>query len=135
MVSTSDVMREWLIVSGTSLYTLCGTRIWCPTKPPSETWSNTSAAIIFRPRSEKAHFTATPMIETMFDFFCYGGNSTYGSTETVYQALFDRLHGQTGAVATSGTIVTATQISAQQGPPEPDTGWPVYIAVYHTFIQ
>ena len=128
MIDTVQVIREWLEVSGTGLYALCGTRLHCPMLPPE--YKNEAAAIMFHPEIETSHITATDVHQTIFVFRCFGGSSSYTTARSVYRALHDRLHGIANEATASGTIIQAELITAFQGGADPDTGWPSHVAKF-----
>ena len=131
MIDTTQVIYEWLTTSGTGLYTLCATRIWWVAAPPA--FDNSADAIIYHPEAEPTHPIAAVHTPT-FVFKCYGGAATFASARTVYRALYDRLHNEQGA-KTAGAIMMAHQLTAQALPPDPDTGWPAWMARYEIVLQ
>jgi len=134
MTDEVTLIRDWLVTASTSLYTLCSTRVWCPVKPPKESWNNTVAAIIFHPETQSAANVAGSALDTVFTFKCYGGTASYSDARAVFAALFDRLHGATGT-KNSRFMFRAHLITAFQGPPEPESGWPVHIAKFRVLTN
>jgi len=120
-------------VSGTGLYTLCADRIWCPQAKAG--WTNTAAAIVFHPSSEVPRIGATDVIRSTFVFKCYGGSDRFTDARAVYRALADRLHDVSTQTATEGNIIIAKQVTANQLPADPDTGYPAHMAIFQITME
>lgn len=132
MINPTQIIWEHLTGTGTSLYTLVGTRVWSPAAPVS--WRNDSAAIIFEIITSDWHTTANDaFVRVMFS--CYGGNDTYSAADAVYRALFDRLHGVIGARTASGQISFARLTDGSPGEREPETEWKYARAMYEMRVS
>jgi hypothetical protein len=119
VIDTNNILFDLLKKTGTPLYTLCGTRIYCGDLPIG--WKNTSPSIEFFTRggtSEKA----VENIEPSVHFKCYGGTQTYGEAQAVYCALGDILRALENTVTASGTIMTCQEESVGQQLADPDSG-------------
>ena len=132
MIDTGQLMWEFLTVEGTGLYTLCGTRVWSPHLPGN--FTNTAAAVTYHQEAETQSGQNTGVITTGFVFKCYGGDKKPSAARTVYRALHDRLNMGYASV-TEGAIILAIQTTALQMPPDPDTGWPAFVAKYEVTVE
>ena len=127
-----EIVREWLATSGTTLYTLCATRISTPVAPNG--FSNTQAAIIFH--QEAGRGESDPNVsDDVYVFKCYGGSAQYSDARNVFRKLYDRLHTKSGDTASDGGIVDAYCVAQTMAGPEPDTGWPVHISKFRIRIR
>ncbi len=124
MNSGPNIVVAWCQVSGTSLYNLCGLRIARDKTPRG--YTNTAACVVVAGSSQTSEIAAPVQTDT-YTFKCYGGSDDPADAETVYMALFDRLHDQTGTVSGQGGIVTSELVAATLSI-DPDEGWPVHIA-------
>lgn len=131
MIDTPTVLREYLITSGTGLYTLCGTRIWTP--EIANDFTNSQPCIVFHQATERTNVEA-PIATTLFVFKCYGGSTSYATARSVAYALYDRLHNG-GGKTTSGKIVKAHLVTGMQVYADPDTKWPTATATYEVTIH
>ena len=129
MVDGPEIVREFLIVSGTGLYTLVGTRISnVPEMPKS--WNNTTAGIWFDASAGSAE-PGAPVFEDLYTFHCYPGNNSLRDSRTVARALYDRLQHAQVTIPTDGSIMTAFNIGGNGLTfREPDTGYPVTVIQY-----
>ncbi|KKN03649.1 hypothetical protein LCGC14_1105530 [marine sediment metagenome] len=130
MIDTTKLIKEYLTASGSGLFTLVGTQVWCPMLPKD--FKNTVAAIAFHPEHEEMH-AKSAVQRTSFVFMCYGGSSNPANARAVYRALNDRLDLQHGTV-TEGAIILATQ-TAMSHFIEPETEYPVSTATYDITTQ
>lgn len=126
------IVWEWLTATGTSLYTLCGTRVWHSQHPDSGTWSNAQPAVVFFVTGA-GNSTNGQTDDVTIDFRCYGGDRTNAAAQTVGRALYARLQAAGGATAT-GTIHRAFRQS-QQNLTDPDTGWPFVLCRYNLIVE
>ena len=92
-------------------------------------WKNTQVCIVYHEETGSSHITDAKR-EANVLFKCYGGSASYKAANAVRQNLYGYLHNARGVQTASGKIVLAEEIMRFQGPPEPDTGWPVAIAKY-----
>lgn len=129
-----DIVGEYLAdltavgMDGTNLQAILGGNyVATPVAPAG--WKNTHPAIIYHEETGSSH-TTDAMRYTVVLFKCYGGSASYKAAAATRQALYKYLHNVRGAVMASGTLLLAEEILRFQGPPEPDTGWPVAIAKY-----
>lgn len=128
MTDTAQVLQEYLLASGNTLLTYLGGN-YVSTPVAKKGWSNTHRQIIFHPETETTHITRADNATT-FVFKCYGGTALFSDARAVYRQLVDYLHNARGQAVASGRIKLARLVTAFQGPPEPDTGWPVMVAKF-----
>ncbi len=133
MIDVPQLIFEFLTTTGTGLYTLVGTRVWCPLAKAE--WKNETAAIVYHPAIESNHGAATEVITGSYVFKCYGGTKQYTNARAVYRALNDRLHGVALETKTEGSIIWAEQVVSAQLPPEPGTAYPAHMATYKIITQ
>jgi hypothetical protein len=132
MTDTNAVLIEHLKGTNTILYTLVGTRIYCPRVPAGFTNAQPALEVMRRSgTSKRVHAEHT----CSFQIKCYGGSQNPGDAETVYRALYDRLHNQQGVNTTSGNIMMAVEEIIGQSLSEPDTGWPFVLTFWNVQIR
>lgn len=132
MVDVNKVLFEFLTASGSTLYTLMGTRCYAGSFPTG--YTNTQAAIRFeRIGGAPDQFVADK--EVMFRIRCYGGTGSHKECNALYRALEDKLHGADDARTTTGAILGPMIVSEGQELTDPDTKWPfttcVARAIFH----
>ena len=132
MIDTNAVLLEWLKTAGTGLYTLVATRVYCPRLPVG--FVNSAPALeVFRrggnSKIEHAEHAAS------FQIKCYGGSTNAGDAESVYQALYDRLHDTEGQDTTSGNIMAAYEEQMGQSLIDPETGWPFVLTFWRVTMR
>jgi hypothetical protein len=129
VVDGLEIVREFLIVSGTGLYALVGTRISNVPEMPKG-WDNTTAAIWFDASSGTAE-PGAPAFEDLYTFHCYPGNNSLRDSRTVARALHDRLHQGMVTTASDGAIMLALNATGNGlTAREPDSGFPVTVNQY-----
>lgn len=126
-----QILYEFLTTPGTTIYGLVEDRVWSPVAPQG--FRNTEAAVIYHPDSEVPEAPGN-VIANSIVFKCYGGNSTFRSSRTVAEALYDVLHGARAQTAT-GAIMLARCRNMYQGGNDPDTGWPFHVAQFEVVTQ
>lgn len=128
------VVVAHLSASGTSLYTLCGTRVYYGRLPSN--YENTQPALLITRRGGIPN-PYIPVVQTDLIIKCYGGASSFAQAEQVYRALRDRLHGNENVNETtaSGAIVTAEETGMGQPITDPDTGWPHVLTYYLVAVR
>jgi hypothetical protein len=133
-IDSAAILQEYLLsdtprVTGgqTLVAYLGGDYVACPVAPP--TFRHEHKAVIFHPETEGSHITGADN-QTNFVFKCYGGSASHADARAVYRALMDHLHNAREKTTSAGVLVLAHLITAFQGPPEPETGWPVMIATF-----
>lgn len=127
MTDTTAVLQTYLIANGSLRTYLGGEYVSTPVAPKG--WDNTHKAIIFHAETEAPHITRADNATT-FVFKCYGGSAEFSDARAVYHQLVDYLHNARGKTTAHGRIKLARCITAFQGPPEPETGWPVMVAKF-----
>jgi hypothetical protein len=125
MNDASEIIRKYLTVSGTSLYTLVSNRVSTPVFPTG--FTNTQAAIMFYQESGRSHRGEPNVSDNYFIFRCYGGTASHTDARAVFLALQARLHTKSGDT-TSGGIVEANCVIQIQAGTESDTGYPVHVS-------
>lgn len=131
MTNSKQVIWEFLTTTGTSLYTLVGTRVWSPSAPPS--WRNDTAAVIYDV-SETAHVSGATQ-EALLTANCYGGTLKHADADQVYRALYDRLQHCGCCQCASGVLISARLISGSVGEKEIETEWPFAAATYAVVVK
>ncbi len=112
MTNAGQIVWEYLTASGTGLYGLVGARVWSPGAPVG--WVNSSAALLFEVAAESGEYCARDVVKGAVSISCFGGTDDGADADAVYEALYDRLHGKSGSVA-SGQLVSAKMISGSKG--------------------
>lgn len=119
MTDAIQLFYEIATQSGTALYGLVGTRVWCPVA--ANNLNPSQAFIVFH--QDGGSITATDKrITASITAKCYGGGKTYSSARTVAQALISLINRYAGTL-TAGTPRRVGITNVYQGPAEPD-GWP-----------
>ena len=125
MVDGFEIVREYLVVTGTSLYTLNGTRVSMPELP--QNWKNETSAIWFDAASGE-YEPGAPVAEDIYTFHCYPGTNSLKDARTLARALHDRLHGANYTHESDGSIMTAWNVGGNGlNFREPETGYPVAV--------
>lgn len=133
MADATQIVKEYLTDESGSLRTfLGGNYLSTPVAPMG--WTNSHKAIIYHEETGTAHITGATLGAT-FVFKCYGGDDSYTNARAVRDALYDYLHNARGVETASGRLVLAELIVRFQGPPEPETGWPVAMAKYNIVTE
>lgn len=137
MTNTDQVIYEACTSTGTSLYTLIGTRCWSRF-PNNTTWANETPAIIYMRDSIESH-TSNAEHTVGVRFSCYGGQNASGAlgteeSDAVFRALHDRLHGLGNTDLASGNIRRVLFDTASAAI-EPDTSWPFVTARFQFKIR
>jgi hypothetical protein len=133
MADSTTILREFLQQDANALVAfLGGNYISNPVAPSG--WSNNQKAIVWHEETGDAHETGATQQGT-FVFKCYGGSASYTDARAVAGALYSYLHNARGAETTSGRLDAAHLIVRFQGPPEPETGWPVAVAKYRVITS
>jgi len=123
LINSHTIVAQWLMTAGTSLYTLCGARVWWPDLPDAVVFDNTSPGIAFRADSETPT-SADEMLESHMMFECFGGSANPANAHAVYQALYARMQKASGTVA-AGRLHTALFTRVRLAT-RTDKGWPLY---------
>jgi len=121
MIDTAKVLYEHLTASGTSLYTLNGTRVWTAQSEPVD-WNNGTTGIMMSV-SDDGDYVSPSWVQSSVTFYCYGGNDNASKCQQIYAALYDRLSGVQSQIKTSGTIEWARMFSGDPDDIEPDSGY------------
>lgn len=96
MIDSNAIMLDFLQANG-SLVAIVGTRIHASRITPTEGWSPAAgSALVFNVRSEQPNGEAGQVINTSFQFNCYGGggniNTQRINAQSVARALYDALN-------------------------------------------
>ncbi|MFH1719081.1 MAG: hypothetical protein ABIF19_17135 [Planctomycetota bacterium] len=132
MIDCNAVLVEWLKTTATSLYTLVATRVYCPALPPG--FTNTQAALEVMRRGGRSALGPTEHAPS-FQIKCFGGTDSHAQAEAVYQALYDRLHGQEGHDVTSGNVMSAEEETIGQSLFDPVTKWPFVLTFWNVTMR
>jgi hypothetical protein len=132
MTDTNAVLIEYLRATSTSLYTLVGTRIYCPRIPAAFANAQPALEVMRRGGSSKREHSEH---SCSFQIKCYGGSANYGDAEAVYRALYDRLQNAQGQNTTSGNIMMCREEFMGQSIFDPDTGWPCVLSFWNVTIR
>ena len=131
-VDTNAILREYLITSGTDLYTLCGTRVYM-NRIPEQEFTNASPGLLARVTGGTVDYSV-PVQRPTYQIRCYGGTTSGEMRDSdamqVARALADVLKSAEMKTVTSGTILYAEQVTANQPLVDPDTGWPFVLVQY-----
>ena len=130
MKDAAEIIREFLIESGSTLYTLNAARVWFNKLPDG--FNNSASAIVINLASETSELHGATIMARC-NFRVYGGSVNYLTTRTLYRALYDRLHNKSGTNA-DGTILRAAVIQATMSA-DPDTDWPVELVTANINIE
>lgn len=127
------IVGDFLRQSGSSLYTLCGARIYQDRLPVS--FQNTQPAVIFQRRSgSRDMYLGT--VDPDMQFKCYGGTSSFADAQTVYRALVDKLHAAGNeTISTIGGLVVAMETQLGQSITDPETGWPYILTFFQLTVR
>lgn len=132
MIDTNAVICEYLRTTATSLYTLCGTRVYCPRIPPG--FTNTAAALeVMRRGGDSTREHACH--KASYQIKCFGGSANPGDAETVYRALYDRLQNASGINMTGGNIMQIREEMIGQSLFDPDAGWPFVLTFWTAILR
>ena len=130
------ILREYLVTSGTDLYTDVATRI--------DTLGNydNSSPFIVMTRQGGVNSDRLPVSRPAVMFKVYSGTgkieqdpSGAYTAMTVYENLKSRLHNVNNQTTTSGFIVSAFEQQQPQDVVDPDTGWPYVLAFYDVMTR
>jgi len=125
-----DIVMNWALATGTTLYSLVGTRVAKRRMPSS--FKNTAKALCIHDETTSTEFEPEIVWGT-YVFKCYGGTDDADDAAEVFRAVHARFHNKAGDI-TSGGIVRSTFVTGTLTY-EPDTGWPVYIAKFEIGTQ
>lgn len=128
------ILREYLLdpvavgPGGVNLLAeLGGAYVSTPVAPAG--FKNLHPAIIYHEETGTSHVTDSTR-QAVVVCKCYGGSMKYEDARGVRETLHAYLHNARGINTASGRIALAVESARIQGPPEPETGWPVAIAKY-----
>lgn len=125
IISGLDIVIAHALGTGTSLYTLVGTRIAKRLLPDS--FKNAQAAICVHPESATTPINAGIVTDT-YVFKCYGGTDDPDDAAAVFRAVYARFQ-DARATNASGSIVQSELVMTSDMV-DPETGWPVYIGKF-----
>jgi len=131
-MDTDLIVRAFLTRQGTSLYALCGERVYVPHLPFSAdnapAFDDSVGALMFRSTGGPVKESIDAM-DVQYEFRCFGGKDanglrTAGLAKSVFIALRDALRNVTMAGTHYGILARAHLESAGQDLVDPDLGWP-----------
>jgi len=131
MIDIFTPIYNWLKVSGTSLYTLVGDRIWDSYLPAG--FDNTSACIVIQIADED-NPTDGNVHRVQIEFRCYGGSADITDARAVARALTDRMKVSILEDNNNTNIINSIKLSGQALPIDIDTGYPSYTLRYELNI-
>lgn len=127
MIDEADVLRDFLVARPT-LIPLVGTRVWAElTYPPKGYKPSDGEAIVFKARTGAADST-NALLRTSWQFKFYG--ATVPAAHLVYRTTADILF---DATLSGASFQSAIEVGGQSIP-EPETGWPVVLAFFETWM-
>ena len=133
-INPLQIIRDYLIQSGSDLYTSIGTNIF--TNMPKD---NTSPFIVMSRRGGST-FTRVPIRNPWVQFKVFSGTGSIVTNPsgaltciTIAEQLHSKLDNTYNEVGTNGTIVRSLEQQAPQDLVDPDTRWP-YVLVYYDII-
>jgi hypothetical protein len=132
MIDGNAVIYNLLTATGTGLFTLVGSRIYCPHVPVG--YANSVTAIEFFRRSGtsmREHETLYPS----YQFKCYGGSPNHATAESVYRALCDVLRTAENRCVTGGVVLQTKEEVMGQAMTDPDTGWPSIVTFWQIIMR
>jgi hypothetical protein len=119
--------RAWAVTSGTSLYTLVGTRI--RQDMLSAGFNNTQAEIVFSQISGGPDIDTSEICTAVISCRCYGGSDLMVDADAVAEALIARCHRAYGKPNTTYGTISAMHVMNKIDSADPDEGWPVVIVM------
>ena len=127
-VAFANVLKK----TGTSLYTLNGTRVYVD-KLPSD-FVNTTTAILFYVRGGGSSMYVE---EHDVDFVVqvYGGTPSISHARAVYLAMADLLFSSENLVVSGGCMLNAQVTSFAQDQEDPDTHHPYVLCFYRVSLR
>lgn len=103
MTDPDTIAYQFLTRSGTSLYSLVGTRV--DYAVTLDGFQNTEARVVFRPEGGEDQLW-TPVMERSFLIECYGGaNDGWASAKAVWEALRDAWHDAANVALAEGVFL------------------------------
>lgn len=131
LVDSSQVIYEFLTVSGNAFSTAVGTRVWRDVHPAS--FMNTQKAVVFMVQEEVERNCDDQIAEITAK--CFGGSNKPSDARATARLLFGRLDSVRGRV-TTGEITLAKCLLFDMGPfVDPDTGWPIHLSKYEVRLN
>lgn len=126
-VDLLDVVRDYLLADGT-IAGLVSTRVYAGRDvPPSGYAISDGPALTVRVRGGRMAYD-DPLYVASVQTKCYGGTAL--AADTLYRAVFDRLHN-----GRNGNILHAEIEMLGQQLEEPDTEWPFTLAYFMVMIR
>lgn len=127
-MNPQKIIRDFITVSGSDLYTLVGLRVWHSGYPDSSLTPDGSAFIVFNLIGTDTPTNGQTELETV-EFKCHGGDRTASSGQAVERALYDVLHCKGNA-----NIHRAARIG-RLDTIDPETKWRYTLGRYNLLIQ
>lgn len=130
------ILREYLVTSGTDLYTDIGTRIDTIGLPDN------SQPFIVMTRQGGVNADRLPVARPSVMFKIYSGTGRVNDDPsgafkcmTIYENLKTLLHNVNSKTTASGFIVSAFEQQQPQDIVEPEKGWPFVLAFYDVMTR
>jgi hypothetical protein len=133
VIDKLEIVRQFLLVSGTPLLTALGGNYVAVNRVPAA-FQNTHPAIILIQETGGGHVTGADFTDTII-CRCYGGSALDSDARAIFRALYDRLllPGQTAV--TAGKLKQAFYLDDNPGPDDPDEGWPNHIGRFRVALE
>ena len=131
MISPEQLFSEALVADSTAVQALIGDRAFELIAPKA--FVNDVPAVIYHLETLPTDF-AGAFHTGNFVVKCYGGSQKKTDAETVARAVYDRFHAKEITVA-SGSLGKSFVTQFQSLPPEPETGWAVYLVRVMCLIE
>ena len=131
MIDLQTVVRDWLIVPGTTLFAQVGTEVYIDDLPPK--WDNTRPSIIITVDDGDEEADA-PVHGATVEFRSYGGDEFFSSVRAIGRLLHDRLR-KAHLDPTSTNFLNVNRTSGAVLPKDPDVGWPGFLSRYEIKIN
>lgn len=126
-MNVQKLIRDFIVTTGTDLYTLVATRVWHSAYPQAGQWTDGTAGIVFNIVDTKT--TVNGQSESLtVEFKCHGADRTHSAAQAVERALYNVLHYK-GTTSASGQIHRAVR-TGRANITDPDSGWPYTMARY-----
>jgi len=134
MINPAEILRNYLVVSATGLYTAVGVRIYQSYAP--DNWTPTTSAVIFHLGGDEGDGHAPAVTQTVeFDCIPAGGeDASPADAWAIYQALHDRLFQATLQAVTGGTLIYATE-TVTGSDSRTEDGWPTVSAIWEIQVR
>lgn len=133
MVNPDTIIVDHCKRSGTSLYTLVGTRIYMPELPTG--FNNSNASVVILRRGGFGLKYSNAIVMPSYQIRCYGGSTKISDAENVAWAFFERFNAKKMQDGSHGRLLSATCTVPQNAQIEPDSGYPVCYLTMETMTS